>query len=68
MPSRKMRTAVYFFMGWMLRFGRNGPPRAVYPPGWGVMYFGFGVSFDSRLVRGERWLCHDMVTKLLVVL
>ena len=29
-----------FFMGWMLRFGRNGPsraphpfPRAVYPPG-----------------------------------
>ena len=26
MPSRKMRTAIYFFMGWMLRFGQNGPP------------------------------------------
>ena len=24
-----------FFMGWMLRFGRNGSSRAVYPPWWG---------------------------------
>ena len=31
MPSRKMRTAIYFFMGWMLRFGRNGPSRAPHP-------------------------------------
>ena len=28
-----------FFMGWMLRFGRNGPSRAVYPPWWGNRYF-----------------------------
>ena len=25
--SRKMRNAVYMFMGWMLRFGRNGPAK-----------------------------------------
>ena len=25
-------------MGWMLRFGQNGPSRAVIHPWWGVMY------------------------------
>ena len=26
------------FISWMSRFGRRGPPQAVYPPGWAVVY------------------------------
>ena len=30
-------TPFIFFMGWMGQKSKNGPSRAVYPPGWGVI-------------------------------
>ena len=45
-----MRNAIYFCMAWMLRFGRNGPPkwtpRTVYPPLIGAIG-SFLQSFDG---------------------
>ena len=47
MPSRNMLIANLFFMGWMLRFGRHGPPkwtpRAVYLPLVGLLVVEVGV-------------------------
>ena len=39
-------------MGWMLRFGRNGPPRTVYPPGWGSVAWPKAFNLKRQLDAG----------------
>ena len=39
-----------FFMGWMGQKSKNGPSRAVYPPGWGVMYFPWWATKKTLLI------------------
>ena len=60
MPSRKMRTAIYFFMGWMLRFGLFGPLPGSAPTHPSCLSTdkvpqGAPLRYDSRVARALRW-------------